>query len=221
MSTTEILPDPLPQDPLPQFAAWFAQAREMKLQPNPDAMVLASVDEQCRPSARVVLCKRIAVDPGYIVFFTNYESRKGQDLNERPRAAAVFHWDELRRQVRIEGPVVKSPADESDEYFASRAVESRVAALASNQSRSLPSRAHLLERVRTTAEELGIAPGAKEGKVPRPPHWGGYRLWIESIELWTDGAYRVHDRAVWTRRLTPAGSSAFAASAWQATRLYP
>jgi pyridoxamine 5'-phosphate oxidase len=184
-------------------------------------MVLASVNEQCRPSARVVLCKRIAIDPGYIVFFTNYESRKGQDLDSRPRAAAVFHWDTLRRQVRIEGPVTQSPGEESDQYFASRAVESRVAARASSQSRALPSRAQLLERVRATAEELGIAPGAKEGNVPRPAHWGGYRLWIQSIELWTDGAHRVHDRAVWTRSLTPAGSSAFTAGTWQATRLYP
>jgi pyridoxamine 5'-phosphate oxidase len=221
MSTPETLPDPLPEDPLPLFAAWFAQARELKVQPNPDAMVLASVDEQCRPSARVVLCKRIAIEAGYVVFFTNYESRKGRELDARPRASAVFHWDTLRRQVRIEGPVVKSPADESDEYFASRALESRIAARASSQSRPLPSRAHLLDRVRATAEELRIAPGAKEGDVPRPAHWGGYRLWIERMELWTDGAFRVHDRAVWTRELTPSGSSSFAASTWQATRLYP
>src|SRR5262245_4776168 len=167
MSTPETLPDPLPTDPLPQFAAWFAQAREMKVQPNPDAMVLASVDEQSRPSARVVLCKRIDVDAGYIVFFTNYDSRKGQELSARPRGAAVFHWDTLRRQVRIEGPVLHSPQEESDLYFASRALESRVAACASDQSRPLSSRAHLLERVRATSEGFGIAPGTQDVRVPR------------------------------------------------------
>jgi pyridoxamine 5'-phosphate oxidase len=218
---SETLPDPLPLDPLPQFAAWFAQARELKVQPNPDAMVLASVDEQCRPSARVVLCKRIATDPGYLVFFTNYESRKGQEIDARPRAAAVFHWDTLRRQVRIEGPITKSPPEESDRYFDSRALESRIAARASSQSQELASRAQLLDRVRTTADALGIAPGAREGHVPRPAHWGGYRLWIERIELWTDGAYRVHDRALWTRTLKASGESAYVADAWRATRLFP
>jgi pyridoxamine 5'-phosphate oxidase len=220
MSLQETLPDQLPGNPLPQFVEWFSQASEQRVQPNPDAMVLASVDEQGHPSARVVLCKRIDPQAGYIVFFTNYRSHKGRDLAAHPRAAAVFHWDTLRRQVRIEGPVVRSPPSESDQYFASRALESRIAASASEQSQPLPSRATLLERVSTTAELLGIAPGTKEAAVPRPPHWGGYRLWIERIELWTDGEFRVHDRAVWIRDLTAAGDS-YTAGPWQATRLYP
>jgi pyridoxamine 5'-phosphate oxidase len=220
MSMQETLPDPLPGNPLPHFAAWFSQARELRVQPNPDAMVLATVDEQCHPSARVVLCKRVDVDAGYVVFFTNYESHKGRHLTAQPRAAAVFHWDTLRRQVRVEGPVVRSPSGESDEYFASRALESRIAACASDQSQPLASRASLLERVHSTAQSLGFAPGTKEGRVPRPSHWGGFRLWIERIELWTDGEFRVHDRAVWTRQLTAVGES-YSAGLWQATRLYP
>lgn len=216
----ELLPDPLPASPLALFASWFSNAREKKMQPNPDAMVLATVGESRQPSGRVVLCKRIAADDGYIVFFTNYESRKGRELAQHPRAAAVFHWDHLSRQVRIEGPVVRSPAAESDEYFASRALPSRIGAWASRQSEPLSSRAELVGRALAVATRYGLAPSAVEGRVPRPPHWGGHRLWIESIELWSEGAFRIHDRAVWKRELTPQGEG-FAGGAWRVTRLNP
>src|SRR4051794_35517077 len=103
------LPELLPANPLPVFATWFSDARQRRVQPNPDAMVLATSDDAGNPSARVVLCKQFAVDAGYVVFFTNYESRKGRELSAHPRAAAVFHWDTLHRQVRIEGPVIRSP----------------------------------------------------------------------------------------------------------------
>lgn len=215
------LPDILPREPMPLFASWFEEALRNKVQPNPDAMVLATIGESGRPAARVVLCKRIEVEPGYIVFFTNYRSRKGRELAANPVAATVFHWDQLHRQVRIEGRVVTSPAEESDRYFASRAVDSRVGAWASEQSEPLASRDLLAERVREAAARFGVTPGAASGEVPRPPHWGGYRLWIESIELWIEGPNRVHDRAVWKRTLVPDGESAFSAGEWEATRLYP
>ncbi len=221
MLPRELLPDTLPADPMPLFVEWFALARERKTQPNPDCMVLASVDAQRRPSARVVLCKRIAGDEGYIVFFTNYHSRKGRELIEHPYAASVFHWDALHRQVRIEGRVVRSPAEESDDYFASRALDSRIGAWASEQSAPLSSRPELENRVRAVAERFGVATGAHEGDVPRPPHWGGFRLWIESIELWIEGANRVHDRAVWKRALQPRDEVSFSPGEWTATRLYP
>jgi pyridoxamine 5'-phosphate oxidase len=127
MAVSELLPQTLPSDPMPLFAAWFAHARERRLQPNPDAMVLATVADG-QPSARVVLCKRIAPEDGYLVFFTNYLSRKGRELAAHPRAAVVFHWDALHRQVRIEGRIVRSPAEESDAYFASRPLDSRIGA---------------------------------------------------------------------------------------------
>jgi pyridoxamine 5'-phosphate oxidase len=215
------LPEPLPADPLPLFHEWFMEAVARRAQPNPDAMVVATAAGNGDPSARVLLCKRIVVDAGYIVFFTNYQSRKGRELVARPRAAAVFHWDALHRQVRIEGPIVRSPDSESDEYFASRSLDSRIAACASEQSEPLASREALRQRVREVAERFGIAPGATSGTVPRPPHWGGNRLWVEKMELWMEGANRVHDRAVWTRQLQPAGEHAFTGGPWRSTRLNP
>ena len=226
---TDLLPEPLPADPLPLFGQWFAEARQRALQPNPDAVVVATTDDQGRPAARVVLCKRMDLAAGYVVFFTNYQSRKGRELDLRPRAAAVFHWDALSRQVRLEGPVIESPAAESDDYFASRPLLSRVGAWASQQTQPLTSRAQLERQVREVEQRFGIAPGLpaaaaaadSASRVPRPPHWGGYRLWIESIELWTEGANRVHDRARWSRPLQPRDDYTFTPGAWTGTRLNP
>jgi pyridoxamine 5'-phosphate oxidase len=216
-----MLPEPLPTDPMPLFQEWFREAAARRAQPNPDSMIVATTASSGEPSARVVLCKRIDVDAGYVVFFTNYQSRKGRELATRPRAAAVLHWDALHRQVRIEGPVVRSPESESDQYFASRALDSRVAAWASEQSEPLASRDTLLQRVQEFETRFGIAPGAKNGTVPRPPHWGGHRLWVDTIELWTEGAHRVHDRAVWKRSLHRADEYSFAGDSWRSSRLNP
>jgi len=220
MAADELLPDPLPTDPLPMFATWFSDARARNVQPNPDAMVVATVGENSAPSARVVLCKRLVPDQGFIVFFTNYDSRKGRELAAHPRAAAVFHWDTMHRQVRLEGPIVLSPAPESDQYFASRAFESRVGAWASTQSEPLATRDALVQQVQSVKERLGLLQ-ATDGNVPRPPHWGGIRLWIDSIELWSEGAGRIHDRARWTRPLTKKDEFTFSAGAWTGTRLNP
>jgi pyridoxamine 5'-phosphate oxidase len=216
-----MLPEPLPADPMPLFQEWFREAVARRAQPNPDSMIVATTASSGEPSARVVLCKRIDVAAGYVVFFTNYQSRKGRELAARPRAAAVFHWDALNRQVRIEGPVARLPDTESDQYFASRALDSRVAAWASAQSEPLASRDTLLERVREVEARFGIAPGITNGTVPRPPHWGGHRLWVDTIELWTEGAHRVHDRAVWKRSLHRADEYSFAGDSWHSTRLNP
>ena len=213
MLSKGFLPSTLPDDPMPLFAEWFAGARAAMAQPNPDSMALATVGADGRPSVRIVLCKMLVTQPGYAVFFTNYDSRKGEELAAHPRAAAVFHWDGFGRQVRLEGPVVRSPAEESDEYFASRALDSRIGAWASLQSQPLESRRTLLKRVATEAARFGT-------HVPRPPHWGGYRLWPESVELWIEGPFRVHDRARWSRSLAPEGAG-YAPGPWSATRLYP
>lgn len=220
MAPDELLPEPLPADPLPIFATWFSDARARRVQPNPDAMVLATVSDGGAPSARVVLCKRLVPDLGFVVFFTNYESRKGRELSDHPRAAAVFHWDTLHRQVRLEGPVVRSPGPESDQYFAGRAFESRIGAWASRQSEPLPARATLIEQVNAVTQQLELQ-SRTEGEVPRPPHWGGLRLWIDSIELWAEGAGRIHDRARWQRTLTKKDEFTFSAGAWSGTRLNP
>jgi pyridoxamine 5'-phosphate oxidase len=218
---TETLPDPLPENPLEVAADWLARASAAAAQPNPNAMVLASTDARGQPSARVVLCKGIETGPGCILFYTNYRSRKGGELTQNPRAAAVFHWDHVHRQVRIEGQVEVMSDAENDAYFHSRAWQSQLGAWASQQSEPLAARADLTAAVAAQARRFGIpyaGPGAPEPdnvtvQVPRPPNWGGFRLRAAAVELWVEGEFRIHDRARWTRKL-PAG-------AWSATRLQP
>lgn len=223
----EGLPDDLPRDPLPMLEAWLAEAERRSAQPNPNAMSLATVDARGRPAARIVLCKSLIVKPGYLVFYTSYRSRKGIELEANPRAAAVMHWDTLGRQVRIEGPVLRSPAAESDAYFASRSWRSRLGAAASAQSRPVRSRQAMLERVRMKAAELGIADLDSLPRmdvlpdIRRPDDWGGYRLWIDCVELWVAGPARVHDRARWSRSLEPGGPGDFQPGPWAAGRLQP
>jgi pyridoxamine 5'-phosphate oxidase len=225
---TELLPEPLPSEPLVTLSQWMAESWQKRLQPNPNAMVLATSDPEGRPAARVVLCKEIVAQPGYLVFFTNYHSQKGRELERNPRAAAVIHWDALHRQIRVEGPVVKAPAADSDAYFASRPWQSRIGACASQQSAPLLSRDALQKAVSATAHRFGTPDPAHAGEegysdfaVPRPPHWGGYHLWAESVELWVEGEGRLHDRARWTRELKPQADGFFSAGPWSATRLQP
>ncbi len=222
---TELLSDPLPAEPLALAADWLAQAWRERRQPNPNAVVLATATPEGLPAARVVLCKDIVPSPGFIVFYTNYDSRKGRELAANARAAVVLHWDHLHRQVRVEGRIVKAPAADSDAYFASRALESRIGAWASQQSEPVASRADLLKAVESATQRFEPEGATRrEVSVPRPAHWGGYRLWAQSVELWVEGAARIHDRARWTRTLTPrsaAGAGAFDAGSWTATRLQP
>jgi len=225
---SEFLPDPLPEEPLAVAGAWLKEAFAAGLQPNPNAMVLATSGTDGQPSARVVLCRDIVPQPGFLVFYTNYLSVKGKQLKDNPRAAVVLHWDALHRQVRVEGPIAFAPAADSDRYFAARAWPKRVAAWASAQSAPLDSRAALLKSVADTAARFGTpvpgAPGADERvdhEVPRPPHWGGYRLWAEAVELWVEGDARMHDRARWTREIARAKDGSFRSGPWSATRLQP
>jgi pyridoxamine 5'-phosphate oxidase len=221
MSTNSFLPEPLPAAPFAIFAEWYETAHREKVQRNPNAMVLATVDAQGAPAARVVLCKHLVSDPGYVAFFTNYHSHKGKQLTSHPRAAVVFHWDALERQVRMAGPVIKSPASESDAYFNMRPVGNRLGAWASKQSEPLASRAQLSQQVIDVEQRFGVRSSDTQGNVPRPPHWGGFRLWPETVELWIEGPGRVHDRAIWTRSLKLRDEFSFDCGAWAATRLNP
>ena len=211
----DTLPDSLPEDPMPLVERWLEEAMARKLTPNPNAMSLATANDRGEPVVRIVLCKELDPHAGYLAFYTNYKSDKGRQLAKRRRAAALFHWDGLGRQVRLLGSVVRSPDAESDAYFAKRDREHQLSAWASDQSRPIESRAELLQKVAATRERFGA-----EGAVPRPPHWGGYRLWVDSVELWVDGEARVHDRARWTRTIQ-GHEDHFHGGPWRATRLQP
>jgi pyridoxamine 5'-phosphate oxidase len=225
---TETLPDPLPANPLAVAAQWLAQARLDAAQPNPNSMVLATVDSRGYPSARVVLCKEINAHPGFILFYTNYRSRKGRELETNGRAAVVFHWDHRHRQVRAEGRVESLSDAENDAYFRTRPWQSRLGAWASEQSQPVDSRQALASAVAATARRFGIpyeGPGAAEPDeiavdVPRPPHWGGFRLHADAVELWVEGEFRIHDRARWTRTL-PERRGPDSDTPWSVTRLQP
>jgi pyridoxamine 5'-phosphate oxidase len=243
----EFLPEALPEEPLPLVARWLAEAEAADLQPNANAMVLATADAGGAPHARVVLCKELRVRPGYVTFFTHYDSAKGRDLTENPRAAAVMHWDRLNRQVRLEGRIVPTTAGESDAYFASRPWQSRLGAWASRQSKPLGSRGELEGALLAAARQFGTpSPLDADATAPdpgvsieRPPQWGGYHLWIEAVELWVGGDARLHDRARWQRSLTaaatagaggigigigtaaPCASGVFDTGPWRSTRLHP
>ncbi len=193
----------LAPDPLRQFERWYAEARTAKAC-APDAMTLATATRDGVPSARVVLLK--GVDRRGFTFFTNYASQKGRELAENPRAALVFYWPELHRQVRVVGTVAKIPRAESERYFQTRPLGSRLGAWASPQSRVIASRAELDERFR--ALEAAYA----DQEIPLPPDWGGYRLAPDAIEFWQSRPNRLHDRLRYTRQ--PDGT-------WRIERLAP
>lgn len=182
---------------------WLSEAEEVE--PNdPNAMALSTVDADGLPNARMVLLKGIEED-GF-VFYTNYDSAKGQELAGNPKAAIVLHWKSLRRQVRVRGRVERIAGAQADAYFASRPLKSRLGAITSEQSRPLASRAAFMARLARVTAEQGMNP-------PRPHNWGGFKICPVEVEFWADGAFRLHDRFVWRRE--------DAEKAWEITRLNP
>ena len=195
--------DPAPTDPIALFDVWFAEARASE--PNdPEAMALATADEGAMPSVRMVLLK--GHGPAGFVFYTNERSHKGEQLADNPHAALLFHWKSLRRQVRIEGEVERVDDASADTYFASRSRASQVGAWASDQSRPLASRDLFMSRVEQMEARFDGGP------VPRPPHWGGYRVVPLLIEFWQDRPGRLHERRLFMAR--PGGG-------WDQGMLYP
>ena len=189
-------------DPLAQFSAWYEHAVAAGL-PEPEAMALATATPEGVPSVRFVLLK--GIDDRGVEFFTNYESRKGRELALNPHAALVILWKPLQRQVRLEGPVEVLTPEESDAYFATRSRGSQLGAWASRQSESIPGREWLEARLASFDAQYA-------GEVPRPPHWGGYRLVPDAVEFWEGRPNRLHDREMFTRG---------ADGAWHARRLSP
>lgn len=196
-----LLESSLAASPLDQFSKWFDEALKADVI-EPNAMTLATADAQGRPSARVVLLK--GIDKQGLVFFTNYESRKGNELAAQPHASLLFFWPTLQRQVRLEGLVEKVTPSESDQYYNSRPLGSRIGAWASPQSRPI-TRDELEARSRELAESMGEQPA-------RPSHWGGYRLLPQRVEFWQGRPSRLHDRLVYQRDEQ---------GHWQVTRLAP
>lgn len=189
-------------DPIAQFGKWFSEARAAAVE-EANAMTLSTVDAQHRPSSRIVLIKEF--DQRGFTWFTNYNSRKGHELAQNPHACLLFFWRELERQVRIEGRVEQIAASDSDAYFHSRPLNSRLGALASDQSEEIADRAAL-------EQKFAEAERNTSGEPQRPPHWGGYRLVPHMLEFWQGRPSRLHDRIVYTQTGT---------SAWSRKRLQP
>lgn len=192
------------EDPFALFDSWFEEAKKSEAN-EPNAMAVASVDEHGHPNLRMVLLKEASA--GGFVFFTNYESAKGREYLAHPHAALCFHWKSTAKQVRVRGPIAKVSEAESDAYFATRAKDSQIGAWASAQSRPMEGRFAFEKEVAKYAAKYGLT------KVPRPPHWGGFRVTPLEFEFWRNRPFRLHDRLVY-RRETPQ-------SPWRTERLFP
>ncbi len=191
------------EDPFAIARSWLAEAEETEVN-DPNAIALATVDPAGLPNVRMVLLKEI--EDAAFVFYTNYESAKGREIEAAGKAAFVMHWKSLRRQIRVRGTVTREEGPQADAYYKSRSLKSRLGAWASAQSRPLASRASLMAEVARVTAQQGPNPA-------RPPFWGGFRLVPSEIEFWADGAFRLHDRFVWRR--------AAAGENWQIERLSP
>ena len=219
-----MLSQSMTQNPLLLLQSWLNEAMELDLQPNPDTMAIATSNSQGLPNVRMVLCKEINTEEGYVVFYTNYNSVKSMEIKENPKCSALFHWDKLGYQIRIRGEILQSPDEENDAYFASRHLGSQVGAWASNQSDPVVDRQALDDQFRKILDRFNLTNESitrNEQKIPRPPHWGGYRLWVEEIEFWLNQKDRLHDRLHFRRVLTISSEGIETEKKWAVKRLQP
>ena len=213
-------------DPMILVGRWLDDAAEAATQPNPGAMTLATVGDDARASARVVLVKGLERTLGYAEFYTNYDSRKASELARNAWAAGVMHWDALGRQLRFEGPVVESPAADSDAYFSRRPWRSQINAWASRQSHTVTDPTSLEQKARALAARFGtpdpFGDADAEGvAVPRPTFWGGYRFWFAAVEIWLSGQNRFHERVRYERNLDAVDAHSFRSGSWSHFHLQP
>ena len=212
------------QNPLLLLQSWLNEAMELDLQPNPDTMAIATSNSQGLPNVRMVLCKEINTEEGYVVFYTNYNSVKSLEIKENPKCSALFHWDKLGYQIRIRGEILQSPDEENDTYFASRHLGSQVGAWASNQSNPVEDREALDDQFKKILDRFNLTIEAitqNEQKIPRPPKWVGNRLLIEDIEFWLNQKDRLHDRLHFKRALTISSEGIETEKKWTVKRLQP
>lgn len=239
-SSGHLLPTHLPGEPFTLLKEWFDDETKAQRTPNPTAMSIALPMPSAEGegiTSRIVLCRGLDARAGVLTFFTNYQGRKGRGVLDAIArrgccaGAACLHWDATDRQARVEGWVVPASAQESDAYFASRRWENRISAWVSNQSEPVPGREQLLARIPATLARLGLSAQelldrGESVQIPRPPHWGGFRMYARRVELWLGGPGRLHDRAIWERPLAGAGTrealdAGILGLAWQSTRLQP
>ena len=220
----KMLSQSMTQNPVLLLQSWLNEAMEINLQPNPDSMAIATSNSQGLPNVRMVLCKEINTEEGYVIFYTNYNSVKSMEIKENPKCSALFHWDKLGYQIRIRGELLQSPDEENDAYFASRHLGSQVGAWASNQSNPIEDKQALDDQFRKILDRFNLTSESitrDEQKIPRPPHWGGYRLWIEEIEFWLNQKDRLHDRLHFRRALTIINEGIETEKNWTVKRLQP
>lgn len=204
------LPDPPPADPMPLLADWYVDAKHCGKYDDFNTIALATATPDGVPSVRIVLCKSIEPARPALTFFTNYQSRKGRELADNPRASAVFHWPHAKRQARVEGTIERMTAAESDEYFRSRPLVSRIGACVSRQSEPIESRSKIISAAMALAGSVALG-----AELSRPDYWGGFRLIINTVELWSAREGRLHQRVAWQR------TSAGPPLAWKHALLSP
>ena len=211
-------------NPMKVLNDWMKEVSNDGKQPNPNCFSIATTNREGSSNARMVLCKEIDIEDGYIVFYTNYNSTKAIELDYQSECSGVFHWDNYGYQVRIKGFALKSPRDESDDYFLSRSLGSQVAAWASEQSNSIGNRQDLEKQFDATLKKFNIKQKQlmeNDQKLPRPPFWGGYRIWIHEIEIWLNQNDRFHDRLLFQRDLSLKDGRYISTKGWIKKRLQP
>ena len=203
---------------------WMDEVVEAKIQPNPNSMSISTIDANNRPNSRMVLCKEINEELGYLVFYTNYQSNKSKEIGVNNECSGLFHWDTFGYQVRVRGIIVKSPEAESDNYFATRDIGSQLSAWSSHQSQIVEDRESLDDHFQQAMDKFNLKDSELESSdinIPRPEFWGGYRIWIREIELWLNQKDRFHDRLLFTRKLVATTSGIEASNHWVIKRLQP